>query len=469
VLKDRRLHAVMEEPQVEAHHAVDPVTGLAHYHPSEASRLALKTAAVLVVEVDDHLMTTHVVGAEAGEELLLDAAGRVRRAADALGGEVRRLGPSHFVLFAPTLRESVIRDVASHLALVNDRPAVSGTGALTVGIAVPPSGGTEVPDLIRSGMVAVARGRLEHPGTAVFFEQEMADEVQERFSVGRALRVAIDRREIDLVYQPQIDLATGAVVGVEVLARWAGGERGPISPARFVKIADDLGMTRALDRLIFDKATEQLRAWDQAGVWVPRMSINVSPDTLRADNVPEAAVAILVHRGIGPERISVELIESRLLEADAGLQSLRRLRELGVKVSLDDFGTGYASFSQVVTLPIDELKIDRGFLADTADSAASLAVIAAITRVGETLGLTVVAEGIERTDQHEMLRALGCPVGQGYLYARPMPADELVEWLAEREQAHGAPHARRASAVAGPGSPLSRPAPPSAHASPGSR
>jgi len=113
-----------------------------------------------------------------------------------------------------------------------------------------------------------------------------------------------------------------------------------------------------------------------------------------------------------------------------------------VKVSLDDFGTGYASFSQVVTLPIDELKIDRGFLADTADSAASLAVIAAITRVGQTLGLTVVAEGIERLEQHEMLRALACPVGQGYLYSPPLPADELVRWLARREGGYANQHAR---------------------------
>jgi len=291
-------------------------------------------------------------------------------------------------------------------------------------------------------MVAVAHGRAEHPGTAVFYEQSMADEARERFSVGRALRIAIDRREIELVYQPQLDLATGAVVGVEVLARWTDAECGPISPTRFVRIADELGMTSALDRLVFDKATEQLRRWDEAGVWVPRMSINVSPDTLRSARIPDAAVALLARRGLGPERITVELIESRLLEADIGLQTLRRLRELGVKVSLDDFGTGYASFSQVVTLPIDELKIDRGFLADTADSAASLAVIAAITRVGQTLGLTVVAEGIERLEQHEMLRALACPVGQGYLYSPPLPADELVRWLARREGGYANQHAR---------------------------
>ncbi|SFB91542.1 EAL domain, c-di-GMP-specific phosphodiesterase class I (or its enzymatically inactive variant) [Nocardioides terrae] len=423
-------------------HGIDPTTGLPHYEAAEAASLGPRTAAVLVVEVDGHAITTHVVGPEAGEALLVDAAERVVRAAEALGGEVRRLGDPHFVVFAPTADDAVIHDVASHLALVNDRPAALDAGALTVGIAVAPRDGTDVPTLVRAGMVAVAHGRVEHPGTAVFYEQAMADGARERFSVGRALRMAIDRREIELVYQPQLDLVTGAVVGVEVLARWTDAECGVISPTRFVKIADELGMTSALDRLVFDKATEQLRKWDDAGVWVPRMSINVSPDTLRSARIPDAAVGLLVRRGIGPERITVELIESRLLEADIGLQSLRRLRELGVKVSLDDFGTGYASFSQVVTLPIDELKIDRGFLADTADSAASLAVIAAITRVGQTLGLTVVAEGIERIEQHEMLRALACPIGQGYLYSPPLPADELVRWLARREALHTNPQAR---------------------------
>lgn len=418
---------------------VDPVSGLPLYDASEAPGLAPRTAAVLVVEVDGHALTTHVVGEEAADALLLDAADRVVRAGVSLHGEVRRLRGPHFAVFVPAADEHVLHDVASHLALVNDRPAVTDTGALTVGIAVAPRDGADVPSLIRAAMIAVAHGKCERPGTAVFYEPEMAEEARERFAIGRALRTAIDKREIDLAYQPQLDIATGAVVGVEVLARWTDGELGSIPPASFIKIADQLGMSRALDRLIFEKATEQLRAWDERGVWVPQMSINVSPDTLRATGIAEWAARTLVGRGIGTERLTVELIESRLLEADTGLQSLRELRELGIKVSLDDFGTGYASFSQLVTLPIDELKIDRGFLADNADSAASLAVISAIARVGQTLGLTVVAEGIERQEQHDMLRVLDCPVGQGYLYSRPLPADELVRWLADRQARHTAP------------------------------
>jgi c-di-GMP-specific phosphodiesterase len=260
----------------------------------------------------------------------------------------------------------------------------------------------------------------------------MAEEAQDRFTLGRALRAAIERQEIDLVYQPQLDLATGAVVGVEVLARWTDPEHGPVSPARFIALADQLGMGRALDGVIFEKAIEQLRAWDEAGVHIPRMSINASPDTLRGVRVPHSVNEIMQRHDIAPRRITVELIESRLLEADAGLETLRRLRDLGFKVSLDDFGTGYASFSQLVTLPIDELKIDRSFLSDSDDPVTSGAVVAAIVRVGQTLGLNVVAEGIERADQQELLRTLRCPVGQGYLYSRPLTADQLVAWITER-------------------------------------
>ena len=416
----------------EAERDVDPVTGLSHYEPADAAILGRFTAAVLVVEVDGFVMTSHVVGVEAGEELLVEAAERVRQAAEVLNGRVRRLSGPHFVVLVPIADESAIHDAASHLALVHDRPASTDAGALTVGVAVAPRDGADVPSLIRAAMVAVSHGKRDHPGTAVFFEPEMAEDARDRFTVGRSLRTAIDKREISLVYQPQLDLVTGAVVGVEVLARWVDGSRGPVSPARFVKIADQLGMGRALDRLVFEKAIEQLHAWDLAGLHVPRMSINASPDTLRAAHIPAWVDEIMLRYDIAPRRITVELIESRLLEADVGLATLRRLRDLGLRVSLDDFGTGYASFSQLVTLPIDELKIDRSFLSDSDDPVTSGAVVAAIVRVGQTLGLDVVAEGIERVDQQQLLRTLRCPVGQGYLYSAPLTAEQLVAWLSRQ-------------------------------------
>jgi len=411
---------------------VDPVTGFVQYEPVDAAVLGPFTAAVLVVEVDSFLMTSHVVGCEAGELMLVEAAERVQQAATALNGRVRRMSGPHFLVMVPFARRSELHDVASHLALVDDRPAASDAGALTVGIALAHRDGADVPSLIRAGMVAVAHGRREHPGTAVFYEREMAEEAWDRFTVGRALRAAIDRREISLVYQPQIDLDTGAVVGVEVLSRWTDKDHGTISPARFVRIADQLGLGRALDSLVFNKALAQLRAWDDAGVHIPRLSVNASPETLRGRRVPQTVAESLRRHGVAAERITVELIESRLLDADVGLDTLRRLRDLGMRVSLDDFGTGYASFGQLVTLPIDELKIDRSFLSDSDDPVTSGAVVAAIVRVGQTLGLDIVAEGIERVDQQQLLRTLRCPVGQGYLYARPLAADDLVDWLARR-------------------------------------
>jgi c-di-GMP-specific phosphodiesterase len=419
----------------EAGRDLDPVTGLVQYEPVDATVLGPFTAAVLAVEVDNYLMATHVIGVEAGELVLAEAAERVRQAAAALDGRVRRLAGAHLLVMVPVADESELQDVASRLALVADRPPSTEAGALTVGIAMSPQHGTDVPTLIRAAMVAVAHARREHPGTAAFYEPEMAEEASDRFTIGRALRGAIDRREIGLVYQPQLDLVTGAVVGVEVLARWTDGARGPVSPARFVKVADELGLARALDRLIFEKAVEQLRHWDDAGLHIPRISVNLSPETLRGRQVPAAVVGLIRRHGIEPRRITIELIESRMLEADAGLDALRRLRELGLRVSLDDFGTGYASFSQLVTLPIDELKIDRSFLSDSEDPVTSGAVVAAIVRVGQTLGLDIVAEGIERLDQQELLRRLRCPVGQGYLYSRPLTADELVAWLTARRAA----------------------------------
>jgi c-di-GMP-specific phosphodiesterase len=449
--------------QVVAQQDVDPVTGLLRYDAGEAAALAPATAAVLVVEVDDYLMTSQVIGDEAGKVLLMEAASRVRRAAREIGGQVRRLEGPHLLVLVPAGQEGAIGDAASHLALVHDRPAAHDAGALTVGIAVGPRDGHDVPSLIRAAMVAVARGKQDQPGSAVFYEPRMAEEARERFALGRALRAAIDRRDIDLAFQPQLHLATGAVVGVEVLARWTDGPRGPVPPASFVRIADQLGMGRALDRLVFEKTAEQLRAWDEAGVVVPRISVNLSPDTLRVGRLPDAAAEIIRRSGTTPDRYTVEIIESRVLEAEAGLRTLRRLREAGVRVSLDDFGTGYASFSQLVALPVDELKIDRAFLAQTeaGGADASSAVIGAIVGLAHTLDLDVVAEGVETPEQHDLLRAMGCPAGQGYLYSRPLSAEGLAAWLTTWQARPVLPGPRVGE--------LRTPAPPTGRASPGSR
>lgn len=408
---------------------VDPVTGLTHYDPADAGPALGQAEAVVAVEVDNYLMTSQVVGQAAADLLLARAAARVGAAASALGARVRRLHGPHLLVLVPTRAEGLLRELAGRLALLPDATDGPHPAALTVGVAVRPHDGSDVPSLIRAAMVALAHAKRETPGTAVFHAPGMAEEARTRLSVGRALRRAIDTGEITLVYQPQLDLVTGAVVGVEALARWHDVGRGQIPPTTFVRIAEQIGMSAALDRLVFDKALRQLRAWDEAGVQVPRVSLNVSPETLRAPGVPGVLERMLVEHRIAPRRVTVELIESRLLDETAGVAVLRALRQIGVRVSLDDFGTGYASFSQLVTLPIDELKIDRSFLSDSEDPVTSEAVVSAVVRVAETLGLDVVAEGIERVGQQELLRRLRCPVGQGYLYARPLAPDELADWL----------------------------------------
>lgn len=425
--------------------ALDRVSGLPFYDPTDDLLVEAENArwAALVVEVDDHL-TAHAVDRGAADMLLAGAAERISAIARAYGASVRRLPGPHFLVILVGHDEHGVGAVATSL---HDVPG-AGPGRLVVGVALSHQTGTDaagedpVRAVTRSAMSAAAQAKRLESEAPVFFHPRMAEEARERMTVGRALRAAIDGRDIDLVYQPQLDLLDGSLVGVEVLARWQDPIHGFIAPDRFVRIADDLGLSRQLDRLVCEKAFEQLAEWDAAGIVVPHICVNISARTL-ADERPIGLEPLLEDYAIAPERVTVELVESGALDGPDGVTIVQRFRDLGLRVTLDDFGSGHSSFSQLLSLPVTGLKIDRSFLAraepslaGSGSATADVSVLAGIIEVGMALGLAVGAVGIETPAQRDLLRSLGCPVGQGYLFARPMDAGELTEWVAGR---HGSP------------------------------
>lgn len=413
---------------------IDPVTAMPRYESglddAHVHGAIGRSWAVLVVAVDAHVATA-AIDPGVADALVARAGERIAAVAASYGGIVRRLHGMQFAVIVVGLEEAALSALAAALHDGTAQPAThplsvgraSGqTGRLVVGVAVAEEGRGEVSQLIRSASVASNQAKRLASDVPVFFHDRLAEEARERIAVGRALSAAIDRRDIDLVFQPQVDLIDGSLLAVEVLARWHDPVFGPIAPDRFVRVAAELGLSRQLDGLIFEKALAQLAEWDANGPRVPRICVNVTPQTISHERTAAFGGELLARHGIAPDRVTVEIMESRVFVGGVGAKVVQRYRDLGLRVALDDFGAGLSSFSQLVSLPVTGLKIDRSLLSDREVDAS---VLGAIIQAGTALGLSVAAVGIETLEQRDLLVRLGCVVGQGYLYARPLSAPEL--------------------------------------------
>ncbi|MGZ4452561.1 MAG: EAL domain-containing protein [Nocardioides sp.] len=413
----------------------DEVTGLLRYDAERDDRYVAATGglpgSVVVVEVADHV-TASAIAPEIADRLVADAAARVVATGSTYGAVARRLDGPRLLLLMPGLEEPTLIGLATLLhdaALIARTPSIalrdpSQPVRLVAGVAIADGETVEVTTLVREASTVAAQGKRQGSEAPMVFHDGLPGEARERLVVGRALRTAIDARTIDLVYQPQVDLVDGSLLGVEVLARWQDPVLGAIAPDRFVRVAAEIGMSWQLDRLIFEKAFAQLAEWDAAGVEVPRIFLNVAPQNI-ADGRRVGLRELLASHRLSPERIAVEIVYDGRFSAERGRATVAACRELGVLCTLDHFGHGGASFGQLTELPVTGIKIDRSLLAEDADEA----TLSAIIRAGTSLGLAVGAVGIETTAQRDRLPELGCVAGQGYLYAAPLTPDELVDWL----------------------------------------
>jgi EAL domain-containing protein (putative c-di-GMP-specific phosphodiesterase class I) len=256
---------------------------------------------------------------------------------------------------------------------------------------------------------------------------------EERLALEKALREALQGGALQLHYQPQIELATGRLHGLEALARWNHPTLGSISPARFIPLAEECGLMGAMGRWALDQACRQLVQWRREGLEVPAVAVNLSASNFHNLQLPAIVAQTLECHGLQASDLVVELTESILLDSNATtLQTIDRLHAHGVRLSMDDFGTGYSSLSYLRRLPITELKLDQSFVADLENEPTARALSAAILGIGSSLGLTVVAEGVETEAQKNILQEQGYAVVQGYFFARPMAPEQLAGWLDAR-------------------------------------
>jgi len=296
----------------------------------------------------------------------------------------------------------------------------------SIGIALSPGDGDTTEELMRNADMALYRAKSDGGGVHRFFEREMDRQAQKRRDMELDLRRAFANGEFELHYQPLVDIAADRISGFESLLRWRHPEKGMISPADFIPIAEDIGLIVALGEWVLREACAEAVKWPAE----IKVAVNLSPVQFRSRNLVQVVVSALAHSGLSPKRLELEITESLFLaETEANIAILHQLRELGVSISMDDFGTGYSSLSYLRSFPFDKIKIDRSFVKDLAERSDCVAIVRAISGLGRSLNITTLAEGVETMEQLDWLRAEGCNEVQGFLFSPAKPAAEVARLL----------------------------------------
>jgi diguanylate cyclase (GGDEF)-like protein/PAS domain S-box-containing protein len=393
-------------------------------------------AALIFLDIDHFKDVNDTLGHSVGDSFLKEIAERLKKAVWA-EDIICRHGGDEFVIVLVGADAPRAQAVAEKLLDVINEPVrvegVSLPASASIGICVCPQDGVDSATLLRNADTAMYQAKKEGRSTYRFFTPAMNIMAQDRLLLGALLRDAVSGGQISLHYQPQIDARTGQVAGVEALARWRHPALGFVPPVRFIPLAEDCGLIEEIGEFCLGEALAQLRRWDEAGYELPHMAVNVSPIQFRNPDLPETVAKALAAHGIAPSRLSVEITEGVMIDSyPIAIANAVALRQMGVAISMDDFGTGYSSLSHLARLPVSELKIDRSFMSDLEDSEAVRALVTAVIRIGESLKLRVVAEGVVSVAQRRFLEALGCDVLQGYLFAEAMPPAGLIDWLEAR-------------------------------------
>ncbi|MCJ2139099.1 putative bifunctional diguanylate cyclase/phosphodiesterase [Methylobacterium sp. E-066] len=390
-----------------------------------------EACALLLIDLDRFKPVNDTLGHPIGDALLAKVADRLRstvRPTDT----VARIGGDEFIILQTGIREAADAQALARriVDLIGRTYMVEGhllTIGASVGVALAPADGTSADKLLKNADLALYRAKLDGRGTYRFFEPEMDARMQARRRLELDMRQALARREFQLHYQPQMQLDGDRLIGCEALIRWKHPERGMISPLDFIPLAEEIGLIVPIGEWVIRQACRDAMTWP-TGMSV---AVNVSPAQFKSDRLVETIISALASSGLSAKRLEVEITEGVLLqESQRTLQTLHRLRELGVRVSMDDFGTGYSSLSYLRSFPFDKIKIDRSFVKDLSDKPDGDAIIRAIAGLGKSLGMTTVAEGVETPEQMQRIRDEGCTDVQGYLISRPIPADDLLQFIA---------------------------------------
>lgn len=422
----------------------DDLTGLAnrnllHARAEQAIAQASRhqsSLAVVFIDLDRFKQVNDSLGHPAGDEFLRVIAHRLsehRRESDI----VSRLSGDEFVLVLPqcTLDHTVdlIEQLRARLSAPCQISGVTLKPSMSIGVSMFPGDGRTMEVLLHRADMAMYQAKSSVRGSVCFFSDRLDQLAQGRLRLEAALREAIDGQALHLVYQPQIDLYESQLHGIEALARWTHPQLGEVSPTCFIPLAEECGLIGEFGLWALDEACRQLAAWREQGLRVPTVSVNMSPTNFHNRDLSKIIIRTLEQYGLQTKDLTLEITEHVLMDANPDtLATIEEVHALGISLAMDDFGTGYSSLSYLRRMPIQELKLDRSFVHDLESDATSQALSEAVIRIGESLQLRVVAEGVETLAQQRILQNQGYRIAQGFLISRPLDADDLGRWLENR-------------------------------------
>ena len=421
---------------------LDPLTGLGNrlaLSESLESRLLTLQAssgelALLFIDLDDIKRVNDTLGHHVGDELIVEVAQRVRSACEDEGidtAELARFGGDEFVVLftgsearlrAGLLGQRLLAKIIEPLSLGGRDLVVSAS----IGITSFPEDAASASQLVKNADMAMYQAKAAGKSCVRFYSRALDEEVGHRVRLEHELRGAWERGEMTLAFQPIFDLTDGRPVGAEALLRWNHPELGLVPPSAFIGIAELSGQVELMGQRVMEEAMREAVSWSGSSAGRPPfVAVNISPRQLERGDLPEVVEAALRATGLAASRLHLELTETAILRDEPqATVAFTRLRALGVGVWLDDFGTGFSGLSHLRRVPVDGVKIDRSFITDLLRDPNDLALTTGVIAMAHSLGVTVVAEGIENEGQHNLLRERGCPMGQGFYLARPLPADE---------------------------------------------
>ncbi|MDO9198550.1 EAL domain-containing protein [Rhodoferax sp.] len=420
----------------------DPLTGLPNRlllqdRVQQAMAHADRTGtqlALMFLDLDNFKKINDSLGHATGDALLKEVASRLSECVRDTD-TISRQGGDEFVIVLSDLPDldattPVLAKIMGRLQDPFDTDGNELSTSVSIGVAIYPEDGHDFETLSKKADTAMYRAKEAGRNTYRLFDEEMNAEVVEHLVIRNGLRRALERGEFILHYQPQIDLARGAVIGAEALIRWQHPEFGLVSPGRFISIAEDSGLIVPIGEWVIHEACRQAMAWQKAGLPELAIAVNLSAVQFRHGHVEQTVIRALALSGLAPSLLELELTESVLIQnVEQVLAAVKRLKLLGVKLSIDDVGTGYSSLSYLQRFDVDKLKIDQSFVRDLATDPDDAAIVKAIVQMAHSLDLQAVAEGVETPEILQQLRNIQCDGAQGYYFARPMPADEFARYL----------------------------------------
>jgi diguanylate cyclase (GGDEF)-like protein/PAS domain S-box-containing protein len=427
-----------------AHH--DQLTGLPNRHyltaflpqAIEEARAAHTMLGVVFLDLDRFKHINDTRGHETGDKLLQEVATRLRacvRDSDV----VIRMGGDEFVVVFRNVKnyDEVTLGAARIIETLNrpiiiDRHSLQTTGS--VGVSLYPRDGADMVELLKHSDTAMYQAKDRGRNNVQMFSHAMNRKLKHRVAVEASLREALRLKQLDVHYQPFVNLITRKIVGLEALMRWSHPVHGMIPADQFIPVAEETGLIVPMGNFVLHRTLQTMSAWRAAGIPLVPVSLNVAPAQLQRGELQSTISTLLKSHNLRPEMLQLEMTERAVFDSHSPAgenrqDTMARLRDLGIKIAIDDFGTGYSSLSYLKNWRVDALKIDRSFVRDLVTDSSDLAIVSAIIAIARHLHIEVIAEGIEAYQQVEILRRLGCTVGQGFLFARPMPADEIVKML----------------------------------------